>query len=322
MNTERDQESIAAESLSDAANPYATPANYPAQSGVKHGVHSERPRLWTVFAVFFVAMGAMLVFTTIVIVIYLGPTLFSGVPPQQSGIMDKLFTPYGFIVQALPAQLAIILPAILAAILSPVEWKQRLGFTDSGLTKGQFLATGIGAFFPTAIGLGLAYLVTLVIPPDDSIANLYKSMTFGWSIPFILFIALLPGFAEEIMMRGYMQRRLLKRWAPWLAILVSSILFAVMHVTPHAISFAFPIGVWLGYVAWKTDSIWPTIFCHALINGTWNIVNVYSQLLEIPEQTQYVVLGVLFVVGLVCFVFSWSVIRRIDANRHAGTVAG
>ena len=123
-------------------------------------------------------------------------------------------------------------------------------------------------------------------------------------------------------MRGYMQRRLLKRWAPWLAILVSSILFAVMHVTPHAISFAFPIGVWLGYVAWKTDSIWPTIFCHALINGTWNIVNVYSQLLEIPEQTQYVVLGVLFVVGLVCFVFSWSVIRRIDANRHAGTVAG
>jgi membrane protease YdiL (CAAX protease family) len=61
---------------------------------------------------------------------------------------------------------------------------------------------------------------------------MYERMTPVVAVPFVLFIAAFPGFNEELLFRGYIQRRLLARWSPWLAISVTSALFALMHVMP------------------------------------------------------------------------------------------
>ena len=55
-------------------------------------------------------------------------------------------------------------------------------------------------------------------------------------------IALVPGFCEEVFFRGYMQRRLLQAWSPWSAILVTSLLFGVLHLNPAQSLFAFLFG--------------------------------------------------------------------------------
>lgn len=99
-------------------------------------------------------------------------------------------------------------------------------------------------------------------------------MTNTWAVPFILLIGLLPGIAEEILFRGYLQRRFIDRWGPAQGIAVTSIIFGLFHVTPHGIALATIIGVWLGMLAYQIGSILPGIFCHAAINSGWNIGQV------------------------------------------------
>ena len=110
-----------------------------------------------------------------------------------------------------------------------------------------------------------------------------------------------------------MQTRLLERWPAWVAILVTSAIFGVFHVMPHAVVNAFVIGLWLGVLAWRTGSIWPSILCHAFINGSWTFWNVGERLWGFPE-TPPVPLAVAGGIAIVaCFCLSiWILWRKHD----------
>jgi membrane protease YdiL (CAAX protease family) len=83
-----------------------------------------------------------------------------------------------------------------------------------------------------------------------------------------------------------------------------------MHITPHAIVFAFPVGAWLGVVAWRTGSIWPGILCHAFINGFWNIWQIGARLASIPARPQIVAAVIVAAIGIACFIVSLRIITR------------
>ena len=84
----------------------------------------------------------------------------------------------------------------------------------------------------------------------------------------VLLISLLPAVFEELLFRGYLQRRLLERWSPVVAIGISSILFALIHADSlQHICAVLPGGIFYGIVAYRTRSIWPTIVMHALHNA-------------------------------------------------------
>ena len=99
---------------------------------------------------------------------------------------------------------------------------------------------------------------------------------FGIGVSLLCFAAL-PAFSEEWLFRGYVQTRLAQRWSPWLAILVSSLLFAVFHGDPVHVIFVFPIGLWLGYISWRSGSIIPAMLAHAYNNSLSLIGAVYDQ---------------------------------------------
>jgi len=127
----------------------------------------------------------------------------------------------------------------------------------------------------------------------------------------LLFISLAPGFSEELLFRGYMQRRLLERWNASAAILVTSLIFALFHITPHAVVFALPVGIWLGLMAWKSRSVWPGIVCHALINGMWNIWQLGVRFDYFPPRPPVGLLVGLGIVGVAAFAASlWLIFRR------------
>lgn len=285
----------------------------------KHSPISKRPRLWTVWLVFILAFTAAIIASALATLPFILPEVLAnpGKPPGENDIMEKLSTPFAFIAIAFPPQLAIMLAALIAATLSPISIRDRLGFTKSGLSGFQNLIVGLSVLLPGAIGMVFAYLMTLVIEPDSSAEMMWQNMGPLAAIPFVLFIALMPGFGEEMLFRGYIQRRLLQRWRPALAILISSLLFAMVHVMPHAVVFAFPVGLWLGYVAWKTDSIWPTILCHILINGIWNILNISSNLFGFSRTLHSILLIALMLIGIVTFIWSW---RLLQQNSLTGSI--
>jgi membrane protease YdiL (CAAX protease family) len=138
-------------------------------------------------------------------------------------------------------------------------------------------------------------------------------------LPFILFIALAPGFCEELLFRGYMQRRLVERWGPVAGILIASVLFGVFHIMPHVIIFATPIGIWLGLLAWRTGSTWPGIICHALMNGLWNVRNVGIALGYFSEEVPVWLWILLAVVGSASFVWSLWIMFGMPRDQAAAT---
>jgi uncharacterized protein len=239
-------------------------------------------------------------------------------------IVARMVEPWMFMGMAGAAQLGFAICAIAAAWLSPDPFRKRLGLVRPRISSAAIALTVVGSWAPLAVGLGFAYMLARYVPPDPMVEKLLANITQSQAIPFVLFIAIVPGIVEELLFRGYVQGRLLERWSPWVAITVTSLLFAIVHVQPHHVVAVFPIGLWLGVVAWKSGSVIPSILCHAFINGSLNAWRMIAKFTEIPESTQHVVdIGGLFV-GAICFVLAVNVLFADDETKsdHRFSVGG
>jgi len=265
-------------------NPYETPLA-PSKDLLPEITAPPRPRVWSVFVVYVLAfVGALAVPVVAVLAVLFWKVSQGGNLQQVAQELPKsLSGPLVFIALGSLSQAVLLLAAMIPALLSTVPVQQRLAISSPSLAWRSYPVVALGALFPLAIGISLAYLIATVIPPDPSVKMLYEQMTWPVAVPFVLFIALAPAITEELLFRGYIQSRLLKRWSPGTAIFVTSTLFAIMHITPHSVVNAFVIGLWLGVLAWRTGSVWPSVVCHAFINGAWNVWNVGRRLDVFPD---------------------------------------
>ncbi len=87
-------------------------------------------------------------------------------------------------------------------------------------------------------------------------------------------IGILAPIAEEMVFRGAVLRQLLRlSWSPWWAIIVSAILFGVIHGNIAQFTHAVVIGVLLGWLYTVTHSIVPGVIIH-WVNNTVAFVSV------------------------------------------------
>ena len=77
-----------------------------------------------------------------------------------------------------------------------------------------------------------------------------------------LAIGLLAPLAEEIVFRGAILRSLLTTARPMAAIIISALLFALVHMNPAQMPYAFIAGLLLGWMYWRTGSILPGMAYH------------------------------------------------------------
>ncbi|MFN0021759.1 MAG: ABC transporter permease subunit/CPBP intramembrane protease [Pirellulaceae bacterium] len=119
----------------------------------------------------------------------------------------------------------------------------------------QWLGFGIEAVYPKSQAL------------KDALATLGSTMegTPAWQL--ILLLALLPAVCEELAFRGFVLNGLRRTGHKWGAILVTSALFGVVHMLLQQSLSAFLIGIVIGYVAVKTNSIWPAMLFHFTHNS-------------------------------------------------------
>ena len=86
-----------------------------------------------------------------------------------------------------------------------------------------------------------------------------------------IILSILPALVEEALFRGYLQRRLLQRWSPAVAIGVSTLLFALLHFdSVHHMFGVVPLGVITGLLAYRTNSIKPGMLVHGLQRSKTN----------------------------------------------------
>jgi len=77
-------------------------------------------------------------------------------------------------------------------------------------------------------------------------------------------LALLSGFAEELLFRGAL-------W-PHLGLLGTTLLFGLVHVLPRRRLWIYPLfallaGLLFGLLREGTQSVWPSVLAHATVNG-------------------------------------------------------
>lgn len=84
-----------------------------------------------------------------------------------------------------------------------------------------------------------------------------SSLAFG-----VLAFAVLPGFAEELLCRGLIQRSLVARIGPFAGIAIASVAFGLLHIDPVHALFATPLGLYLGIVCHFDDGIRAGVVCH------------------------------------------------------------
>lgn len=91
----------------------------------------------------------------------------------------------------------------------------------------------------------------------------------------LFIMALLPAIGEELFFRGSLQK-VLHRMSekPWLAIILSSVIFALLHGTFFKIIPIFALGILLGTIYYYTRNLWYTIIIHFL-NNAFAVLSVY-----------------------------------------------
>lgn len=118
--------------------------------------------------------------------------------------------------------------------------------------------------------------ITNLFPMSDIFKKAFEEM-FDTSRPVDLFIStsILAPVCEELLCRGIICRSLLSRHKPWFAILFSAVIFALLHANLHQGLVALCLGAFMGWIYYKTHSLWCAIAIH-FTNNTLSQVMLYA----------------------------------------------
>jgi len=228
-------------------------------------------------------------------------------------------------VQSGPATWSMLILAQLA--LLPCTWvacrilrqpmRSRVGLLQTGLGAGQGTIIALATILPFALGLVAAWLVDMILPSSGEgsagLRRMWSEGSRGESVAWLLLIALLPGFVEEVFYRGFVQRGLLLRWGPAASIVVSSLLWAVVHGEPAWAAAIFMLGLWLGVVAWRTGSVLLPFAMHAGVNGLWTAGMMTLHRAPEREPVLSSIALAALVLGAVAFPWACVILRRHSA---------
>lgn len=169
---------------------------------------------------------------------------------------------------------------ILSGVLM-IRHLLRFGYVDFGLKNlGEVSVKTILLSLPFLLaGMFFFNLCSEFVPLPNLLENTFMDMSrnvFG-----ILSITVMAPLVEELLFRGAIEGHLLKQGKrPAVAILVSALLFGLVHINPAQVPFAFAIGSLFGWLYYRTGSVIPGVIGHFLNNS----IAVVTMALQTPEE--------------------------------------
>jgi len=184
----------------------------------------------------------------------------------------------GWLTLMLPYLLTFVLPLLYIVLngrsrareaeVTGEEEPEKIDKTDfGGLHPILFLFAVVVSCYAVSIALDP---FNIWMPAPEWFQSMMEQITAGtdfvWSF---ITVAILAPILEELVCRGIICRGLLARYKnPWSAIIWSALIFAVMHLNPWQGIPAFLLGVWFGWIYYRTGSLKSTMFLHFVNNGS------------------------------------------------------
>ncbi len=181
-----------------------------------------------------------------------------------------------------PIRIALISSQFIFLLL-PTLWLIRKWHTADVLRYVRFRKTpprqvllavlGAILFFPVSAGIANFFMHQLHFP--DFLARI-DSLVFASNTPaeliwVILVVCVTPAICEETLFRGYVQRTL-ERTIGAKSFIVAGILFGLYHMRPLDLISLSLFGMLIGYFAYRSKSLLPSMSAHF----TYNLVPVIS----------------------------------------------
>lgn len=122
-------------------------------------------------------------------------------------------------------------------------------------------------------------------PPPQALIEAFESIMNAADYPLssVFLLVVVAPVTEEVLFRGLILRGFLANYSKRHAILLSALLFAVIHTNPWQFISAFVAGVLLAWLLIETGSLLPCLFAHAVANGTAWLAGMAT--VEIPGFT-------------------------------------
>lgn len=154
--------------------------------------------------------------------------------------------------------------------------------------------------------LGYSMDQTLPMPLDSA----------GFVILAIVTLALVPAVCEEFLFRGLILNGL-RKYGMWFSVLISALLFSLMHMNLLQLPYTFILGVIFGLVVYYTRNIWLSVIMHFLNNATSILIMAFSQ----DSGAEFVWWEVLIALGCVAGAVAliYLIIRLLRKKANAVT---
>ncbi len=164
-----------------------------------------------------------------------------------------------FLTLALWFQSGLILIAIALGWLLNSPAFTPLAFTAPAFIWGLLATLPPLLLIPLCLKLDYAPINDLMRLSRDKLAPLFV----GASLLQLALISALAGIGEEALFRGVIQGSLIRQLPPWLAVLLASILFGLVHfITPTYALFATLFGLYLGWLTVTFDNLLVAMLVH------------------------------------------------------------
>lgn len=177
------------------------------------------------------------------------------------------------------AQLALLAPFWLSAVALRLRARDVFAWTMPA-PAGLLLSAGCGLALWIAAG-GLLQLQYAVWPLPPDVRAVFERLHAELDLwpPWqgalsMAAIAIAPALGEEIAFRGALMGALRRPLGDRAAVVVSAVLFAVIHIPPggYRVPFILALALVLGALRVRTGSIVPGVIAHAVLNATTVIV--------------------------------------------------
>jgi membrane protease YdiL (CAAX protease family) len=225
--------------------------------------------VWRVFATYIAAVAGIVMASSMAVVTL--KSIFPDTPDQA-------------LLQSLAALIAGSLASSFALIFTLLAIVQPATPASLRLLPGWETGRALGVMVLGMLALGqtLDSLTWLVGVGERGSMVIVRRVLEGAVGPDIfgavLVFGVIAGATEELFFRGYMQTRLAEAWGPARAVVVTSACFGVLHVDVSGVhmALAFAMGLYLGFVVERTDSVLPAIVCHVVNNVVYTLQTAFG----------------------------------------------
>ena len=240
------------------------------------------PRVWPVFLAYLLAFTGVVAFSVAAAIVV--RALYPDVPERE-------------VFDALPGLLAGGIASSLALVTTLLSVNRPFDLARLRLKPGRETGTALGVMILGTLALGQA-LDSLTILADlgnrGAMASIRRALEGAVGPELfvaVIVIGLMAGSAEEAFFRGYMQTHLAARWPTPLAVVVTSLAFALLHLEWIHALLALALGLWLGFITERARSALPAVVCHVVNNALFTLLTATLGTVDDPPTNAMLAAG-------------------------------